>query len=319
MRIYYSDTFNLPLPEGHRFPGQKYAMLRERLLREGLVAPDDLHLSPLCADADIARAHDAAYVAAFESGGLDDRAIRRIGFPWSQHLVTRTRASTGGAVAAARAALEDGISGQLAGGTHHAHRDFGAGYCIYNDQAVAALAMLAQGWAGRVAIVDLDVHQGDGTAAMLRANPQVFVFSMHGEKNFPFRKYESDLDVPLPDGTQDENYLRALSEHLPAVFAFRPDLVLYQAGVDPLAEDTLGRLALTHDGLMARDETVLGECARRGIPVAMAIGGGYASPIAPSVEGYANTYRVVRKIHGPHSQVSVTPRNTAQGSADRRP
>jgi len=319
MRVYYSDTFNLPLPEGHRFPGQKYAMLRERLLRDGLVASDELRLSPLAEDADIARAHDAGYVAAFESGALDDRAIRRIGFPWSAHLVTRTRASTGGAVAAARAALEDGISGQLAGGTHHAHRDFGAGYCIYNDQAVAALWAIETGAASRVGIVDLDVHQGDGTAAILGTHPDAFVFSMHGEKNFPFHKYESDLDVPLPDGTEDGAYLRALADHLPAVFAFRPDLVLYQAGVDPLAEDKLGRLALTHDGLMARDEMVLGECARWGIPVAMAIGGGYANPIGPSVAAYANTYRVVRKIHGPQGQVAVKARNTDQGRADRLP
>lgn len=319
MRVYYSDSFNLPLPEGHRFPGQKYAMLRERLVHDGLVAPDELHLSPLCEDADIPRAHDAGYVAAFESGTLDDRAIRRIGFPWSTHLVTRTRASTGGAVAAARASLEDGISGQLAGGTHHAHRDFGAGYCIYNDQSVAALWAIETGAVSRVAIVDLDVHQGDGTAAILGRHASAFVFSMHGEKNFPFRKYDSDLDVPLPDGTADGAYLRALAEHLPAVFAFRPDLVLYQAGVDPLAEDKLGRLALSHIGLMARDEMVLGECARRGIPVAMAIGGGYASPIAPSVAAYANTYRVVRKVHGPNGLVAVTARNTAPGTADRSP
>ncbi len=317
MRVFYSDSFNLPLPEGHRFPGQKYAMLRERLLRERLVAPDELHLSPLAEDADIARAHDPAYIAAFEAGTLDERAIRRIGFPWSAHLVTRTRASTGGAVAAARAALEDGISGQLAGGTHHAHRDFGAGYCIYNDQAVAALWAIETGAARRVAIVDLDVHQGDGTAAILGPHAGMFVFSMHGEKNFPFRKYESDLDVPLPDGTQDGAYLRALAEHLPAVFAFRPDIVLYQAGVDPLAEDKLGRLSLTHAGLMARDGMVLGECARRGIPVAMAIGGGYANPIAPSVAAYANTYRVVREVHGPAGAIAIS-RNTAQGSADRR-
>jgi acetoin utilization deacetylase AcuC-like enzyme len=318
MRIYYSDTFNLPLPEGHRFPGQKYGMLRERLLREGLVAPDELHLAPLATDTDINGAHDADYVAAFESGTLDDRVMRRIGFPWSEYLVRRTRASTGGAVAAARAALEDGISGQLAGGTHHAHRDFGAGYCIYNDQAVAALRAIAEGWAERVAIVDLDVHQGDGNAAILQPDPAVFVFSMHGEKNFPFRKYGSDLDVPLPDGMEDDDYLRTLAENLPAVFAFRPGLVLYQAGVDPLAEDKLGRLALTHDGLMARDEMVLGECARRGIPVAMAIGGGYANPIAPSVAAYANTYRVVRRVHGPAGAVAVN-RNTAQGSAGRSP
>ena len=318
MRVYYSDTFNLPLPEGHRFPGQKYGMLRERLLREGLVAQQELHLSPLAEDSDIARAHDAAYVDAFESGTLGERVMRRIGFPWSEYLVRRTRASTGGAVASARAALADGISGQLAGGTHHAHWDFGAGYCIYNDQAVAALRALAEGWAARIAIIDLDVHQGDGTAAILGDHPSVFVFSMHGEKNFPFRKYESDLDVPLADGIEDDAYLRQLAEHLPAVFPFRPDLVLYQAGVDPLAEDKLGRLALTHDGLMARDEMVLGECARRAIPVAMAIGGGYANPIQPSVEAYANTYRVVRRIHGPAGAVAVS-RNTAQGSADRSP
>ncbi len=317
MRVYYSDTFNLPLPKGHRFPGQKYGMLRERLLREGLVALQELHISPLAEDADIARAHDAAYVNAFATGRLDEKAMRRIGFPWSEYLVRRTRASTGGAVASVRAALADGISGQLAGGTHHAHRDFGAGYCIYNDQAVAALRALAEGWAARIAIIDLDVHQGDGTAAILGDHPSVFVFSMHGEKNFPFRKHESDLDVPLPDGIEDDAYLRQLAEHLPAAFVFRPDLVLYQAGVDPLAEDKLGRLALTHDGLMARDEMVLGECARRAIPVAMAIGGGYANPIQPSVEAYANTYRVVRRVHGPAGAVAIS-RNTAQGSAGRR-
>jgi len=318
MRVYYSDTFNLPLPEGHRFPGQKYGMLREQLLREGLVAPHELHLSPLAEDRDIARAHAPDFIAAFEEGSLDERAIRRIGFPWSPHIVTRTRATVGGAVAATRAALDDGISGQLAGGTHHAHADFGAGYCIYNDQAVAALTALENGWVSRVAIVDLDVHQGDGTAAILAKHPDIFVFSMHGEKNFPFRKYESDLDVPLPDGMADAAYLRALAEHLPAVFAFRPDIVLYQAGIDPLEADKLGRLALTHDGLMARDEIVLGECARRGIPVAMAIGGGYANPIAPSVTAYANTYRVVRQIHGPSGSVALR-RSSVAGTAGKSP
>ncbi|MFP3920266.1 MAG: histone deacetylase [Dichotomicrobium sp.] len=318
MRVYYSDTFNLPLPEGHRFPGQKYAMLRAKLLRDGLVAPDELHLSPLAEDTDIARGHDADYIATFESGALDVRAIRRIGFPWSAQLVRRTRATVGGAIAAVRAALEDGLSGQLAGGTHHAHRDFGAGYCIYNDQAIAALCALDNGWAERVAVVDLDVHQGDGTAAILGARPSAFVFSMHGAKNFPFRKYDSDLDVPLPDGVEDDAYLRALADHLPAVFAFRPDLVLYQAGVDPLHVDKLGRLALTFDGLMARDEMVLGECARRGLPVAMAIGGGYADPITPSVTAYANTYAVARRVHRTGG-AAVSPRNNAPGNADRSP
>jgi len=319
VRVYYSDTFNLPLPQGHRFPGQKYGMLRERLLHEGLLSQRQLHVSPLAGDADLARAHAPDYMAGFESGALGDRAMRRIGFPWSDYLVRRTRASVGGALAATRSALDDGLSGQLAGGTHHAHRDFGAGYCIYNDHAVAALWAIDSGAASRVAIVDLDVHQGDGNAAILGSHPDVFVFSMHGEKNFPFRKYDSDLDVPLPDGTEDADYLRTLADHLPAVFAFGPDLVLYQAGVDPLAQDKLGRLALTHEGLMARDEMVLSACARRGIPVSMAIGGGYADPIAPSVAAYANTYRVARKIHGPKGHVTVTARNTVRGTGDRSP
>ena len=298
MRVFYSDTFDMPLPDGHRFPKSKYSMLREKLLADGLVGPGELHVSPLAETEDILRAHDAAYVEAFESGSIDAKAMRRIGFPWSEHLVTRTRASTGGAVAAALASLEDGISGQLAGGTHHAHRDFGSGYCIYNDHAVAALHLVATGEAKRVAIIDLDVHQGDGNAAILRDRPDVFVFSMHGQKNFPFRKQESDLDVALPDGVGDADYLEALEAHLPAVFAFAPDIILYQAGVDPLEADSLGRMALSFDGLMERDRMVLTACRDRGLPVSMGIGGGYSKPIQASVEAYANTYRVVREVFG---------------------
>ncbi len=297
MRFFYSDTFNLPLPAGHRFPGGKYTMLRERLLGEGVMKSEQLHRSPLASTDDLHRAHDADYVAQFESGALDREAMRRIGFPWSEHLVRRSRATVGGAVAAARAALDDGISGQLAGGTHHAHRDFGSGYCVYNDQAVAALRALAGNWVERVAIIDLDVHQGDGSAAILTGNPHVFVFSMHGAKNFPFRKSTSDLDVALPDGTDDVAYLEALDEHLSTVFAFRPDLVLYQAGVDPLEQDRLGRLALTYAGLRGRDEMVLRACLLHGVPVAMALGGGYCDPIETSVEAYANTYRAAKAIY----------------------
>ena len=298
MQVFYSDTFTLPLPEKHRFPGGKYRMLRERLIADGLVREDQLVESPLAATEDILRAHDADYVEAFETGTLDDKAIRRIGFPWSKQLVTRTRATAGGAVAAAKAALEDGIAGQLAGGTHHAHRDFGSGYCIYNDHAIAALSLIETGLARRIAIIDLDVHQGDGNAAILTPVPEVFVFSMHGEKNFPFRKTVSDLDVPLPDQMEDEAYLETLERHLPAVFAFAPDLVLYQSGVDALSHDKLGRLSLTHDGLMQRDAAVLSACRARGIPVALGLGGGYADPIEASVEAYANTYRVAKRLYG---------------------
>lgn len=297
MKFFYSDTFNLPLPAGHRFPGAKYTMLRERLLGDGVLRAEQLERSEPASTDDLLRAHDKDYLARFESGSLGREAMRRIGFPWSRHLVRRVRATVGGAIGAARAALNDGISGQLAGGTHHAHRDFGSGYCVYNDQAVAALRALSSGWVQRVAIIDLDVHQGDGSAAILTGNPDVFVFSMHGEKNFPFRKCTSDLDVALPDATDDSAYLDALEEHLPSVFAFRPDLVLYQAGVDPLREDRLGRLALTYAGLKARDEMVLRACLLQGVPVSMALGGGYCDPIGASVEAYANTYRAAKSVY----------------------
>lgn len=297
MRFYTSDRFVIPLPSGHSFPGRKYILLREQLVRDGILKPDRILPSPRADDADIALAHAPDYIAAVRAGDLDAQAQRRIGLPWSENLIDRVTATMGGAVAAAVEALDHGLSGQLAGGTHHAHRDFGAGYCIFNDFAIAALKVLTEGWATRVAIIDLDVHQGDGNAAILAAHPDIFVFSMQGERNFPFRRVASDLDVDLPDGTEDAAYLRALAEHLPAVFDFRPDLVLYQAGVDPLREDRLGRLALTHDGLMRRDRLVLTECRSRGIPVAMAIGGGYATPIEASVAAYTNTYRVAKEVY----------------------
>ena len=298
MKFFYSDTFNLNLPPGHRFPGTKYTMLRKTLLEERVIEASALHASPLASDADLLRAHDEDYVRSIETGTIDKSAMRRIGFPWSKHVANRARATMGGAILAARAALEDGLSGQMAGGTHHAHYDFGAGYCVYNDFAIAALTMLDEARLTRVAIIDLDVHQGDGNAAILSSRDDVFVLSLHGEKNFPFRKVQSDLDVNLPDGIEDEAYLEALTEALPAVWAFKPDLVLYQAGVDPLSEDKLGRMALTHDGLIKRDMLVLSECKARGIPVSMAIGGGYADPIDASVAAYANTYRIAKDIWG---------------------
>ncbi len=273
-------------------------MLRALLLEDNILQVAQLVESSPASDESILRAHAPEFVAQFENGALEEKAMKRIGFPWSPELVMRVRATVGGAIGAAEAALEHGVSGQLAGGTHHAHPTFGSGYCVYNDQAVAALHLLAVGLVERLAIIDLDVHQGDGSAAIFANNPSVFVFSMHGEKNFPFRKFPADLDVALPDGTGDDDYLRALTDHLPAVFEFRPDFIFYQAGVDPLAEDRLGRLALTHDGLMRRDRAVLHACKSRSIPVSMAIGGGYADPIQASVTAYANTYRVAKNVHG---------------------
>lgn len=298
MKFFYSDAFDLNLPPGHRFPSNKYALLRRKLFEDDIVRPDQLEASPLAGDDALHRAHAPDYIAAIDNGTIAPAAMRRIGFPWSRHVADRARATMGGAVLAAKTALEYGLSGQLSGGTHHAHYDFGAGYCVYNDFAVAALALLAEGLAERVAVVDLDVHQGDGNATLLGPREDVFVLSVHGEKNFPFRKMKSDLDVELPDGVGDEAYLAALAEALPSVWGFRPDIVLYQGGVDPLKEDRLGRMALTYDGLMARDRMVLSQAKARGVPVSMAIGGGYAQPIDASVVAYANTYRIAKEIWG---------------------
>lgn len=298
MRFFYPDTAELPLPAGHRFPSGKYRLLRDLIMREGLLDGAILAPSPLASEGELGRAHCPAYVRSVLDGTLTADAQRRIGLPWSPALVARSRASVGGSLAAARAALVDGLSGQLAGGTHHAHRDFGSGFCTFNDLAVTALTLLTERKVDRVAIVDLDVHQGDGNAAILAGNPAVLVLSVHGEKNFPFRKVASDIDVGLADGTEDRAYMRALAEVLPAIEEFRPDLVLYLSGADPLASDTLGRLSLTFEGLIERDRLVLETFRRRGIPLSIAIGGGYADPIGDSVSVYANTFATARAVWG---------------------
>lgn len=297
MWFYASTDFDLPLPDGHRFPGQKYGLLRQRLIADEILAPPQLHASPRASRADILSVHSASYVDALADGSIDPKAVRRLGFPWSPQIPVRGERTVGGALIAARTALKVGLSGQLAGGTHHAHRDFGAGFCIYNDLAATAMVLLEEGAVDRVAIVDLDVHQGDGNAALLADHPDIFILDLHGEKNFPFRKIPSTLDVPLPDGMEDAAYLSTLAAHLPAVWDFRPDLILYQAGVDPLRSDKLGRLDLSFGGLMARDEMVLSQAHGRGIPCSMAIGGGYAVPIEETVTAYANTYRVAKRIY----------------------
>jgi acetoin utilization deacetylase AcuC-like enzyme len=282
MLIYYTDRFVLPLPPGHRFPMRKYAALRERvaavagpLLREPTGVSDD----------QLVRAHDPAYIAAVSSGTLEASAQRRIGFPWSPEMVERSRRSAGATLAACRSALLQGCGINLAGGTHHAHRNFGEGFCVFNDAAVAARAVQAEANVERVLIVDLDVHQGDGTAAIFAGDPSVFTFSMHCRNNFPFRKCHSDLDVELDDGTGDRAYLAALSNALPrAVECSRPQLAIYLAGADPFSGDRLGRLALTKAGLAARDRFVFATLQDTGIPVAIAMAGGYADRIDDIVD-----------------------------------
>lgn len=289
MRLYYPDTPDLPLPPGHRFPAGKYRQLRARLAREGLLDGCEVMPGPEAGMPDLVRAHDPVYVAAVRDGTLSADQQRRIGFPWSQVMARRAAAVAGGTLAAGRAALDSGISGQLAGGTHHAHGAFGSGYCVFNDIAVASLALLAEGAVGRIAILDLDVHQGDGNAAILAPHPHVLVVSVHGANNFPFRKVPSDLDIALPDGTEDTDYMAALEPAFDRIGAFRPDLLFYLSGADPIASDTLGRLSLTLGGLAARDARVFAFARRKGLPVAFVLGGGYASPIEDTISGYAGT------------------------------
>ncbi len=297
MRAFYSDTFVLPLPPGHRFPMEKYALLRERVLAEGIVPPDRLHVPEPATVVELARAHTPAYIERVLAGQLTSAEQRRIGFPWSPAMVERSRRSAGATIAACRVALSEGVGVNLAGGTHHAFADAGAGYCVFNDAAVAARAMQAEGRARRIAIIDCDVHQGDGTAAILADDPTIFTFSIHGAHNFPFRKQHSDLDIALPDATGDAAYLDALEWGLQQTFATaRPDLVIYLAGADPYYDDRLGRLSLTKAGLAERDRLVFAWCRTAGVPVAVTMAGGYARQISDTVDIHAHTVMVAAEL-----------------------
>jgi len=297
MRAFYSDHFVLPLPEGHKFPMAKYSRLRERILAEGIVSADDLHEAPLAAVEDLRLVHEAGYVDAVLNGTVAPDIQRRIGFPWSPQMVERSRRSVGATIAAAQAALDDGVAANLAGGTHHAFADRGEGFCVFNDVAVAARVLQRAHLARRIAIVDLDVHQGNGTAAIFNGDTSVFTFSMHGDKNFPFKKESSDLDVPLADGTGDDEYLSLLQRHLPEVLnRHQPDFVFYLAGADPFEGDRLGRLKMTIEGLRRRDEIVMDACTKARLPAAISMSGGYANDVDAIVTIHTNTIRTACSI-----------------------
>ena len=297
MQLFYADHFVLPLPPGHRFPMEKYSRLREQLVAGGEFNPADFCVPDGADDTALLRAHSADYLQRVITGELSDAEQRRIGFPWTPEMVERSRRSAGATLAACRSALEHGCAANMAGGTHHAHRDFGSGFCVFNDAAVAALAMRAEGRVRRVAIIDCDVHQGDGTAAILANTPDVFTLSLHGDKNFPFRKTVSDRDIALPDGTGDADYLAALAPALDEVLThFRPELVIYLAGADPHEGDRLGRLSLTFDGLAQRDAMVLRACRDQRIPVAIAMAGGYGHDINDTVAIHATTLRTAARL-----------------------
>src|SRR4051812_1587914 len=240
MKVFYSDRFVLPLPEGHRFPMRKYSMLRERVAADDICGPGELRIPHAVTDEEILRAHDSGYLQNVVTGRLTDKEMRRIGFPWSERMVERSRRASGGTLDACRSALEEGLAANLAGGTHHAFADRGEGFCVLNDSAIAARALRAEGLVEKVVVIDTDVHQGNGTAAILRGDRNVFTFSIHGAKNYPFRKEESDLDVPLPDGANDGAFLAALSGALDRVLDLRTwDLAIFLAGADPFEDDKL--------------------------------------------------------------------------------
>jgi acetoin utilization deacetylase AcuC-like enzyme len=288
MKAFYCDHFVLPLPEGHRFPMQKYRLLREKLLADGV--PVQLEEPAEVSVQQLDQTHDPRYVQRVLQGRLTESEIRRLGFPWSPALVERSRRSSGGTLGACRAALNDDFAANLAGGTHHAGYDFAEGFCLFNDAAVAIRALQAEGIVQRILIIDADVHQGNGTAHIFQGDSRVYTFSIHGEYNFPLRKIPGRLDVGLSDGTGDDEYLIALERGLTrAIAEANAELVIYLAGADPYEGDRLGRLKLTKAGLLARDCLVFGHCQAAKLPIAIAMAGGYAPNVNDIVEIQANT------------------------------
>ncbi len=295
LHAWTSARYGIPLPAEHRFPIAKYALLREGVLARGLVSPAHLH-EPLRVDtADLLKVHTATYVDNLTSGHLSEPELRRLGFPWSAHLVERAYRAVGGTCEAAEAALALGLTINLAGGTHHAFADHGEGFCVFNDVAVAIHRLLAAGSIRRAAIIDLDVHQGNGTHSIFAGDPRVYTFSMHARRNYPFHKVAGSLDIALEDGTTDGDYLEQLADALPGIIrSAEPDLVVYLAGADPHESDRLGRLSLTFDGLARRDALVIQACREVGIPVVITVAGGYGRDIEATVRAHLATVAVAR-------------------------
>lgn len=295
--LVYHPDFVSPLPPHHRFPMPKFGRVYQMLIRDGVALPYQFHIPAPADPSTLELVHDSGYVHAFCTGSIDARAMRRIGLPWTEALVHRTCAAVGGTIKTAQLALEHGLACSTAGGTHHAHSNFGSGYCIFNDLAVAARTVMSNGSVQRILIVDLDVHQGDGTASIFQNDPAVFTFSVHCGANFPFRKCAGDLDIDLPVGTDNPAYMGALEKHLPKLLAtLTPELVLYDAGVDPHIEDRLGKLALTTDGLHARDSYVIRSCLSAGIPIACVIGGGYDRDIDRLARRHCTLHRAADEL-----------------------
>lgn len=298
MKIYYSDHYDLPLPKEHRFPMQKYGLIRRSLLEQGIVKENELFPAPLSSKEDILRVHTESYYLDIQNGTLGTKEQRLIGFPWSPIMIKRSRASVGGFLAAVNASLKDGIAGNLSGGTHHSFPDRGEGFCVFNDFAIASKKLIHERGFKNILILDLDVHQGNGNAFILTPRKECYVVSFHGKNNYPFRKEKSDLDIELPNDTTDDTYLSQLQHTLKELESLRPwDIILYQAGVDGLQEDKLGKLSLSHKGMYERDRLVFQFAKKKSTPLAVGLGGGYSNPITSTVEAHLNTYRAIKEIY----------------------
>jgi acetoin utilization deacetylase AcuC-like enzyme len=295
--VVYHPDYVTPLPAGHRFPMPKFQLLKDLLLQDGVIQASQLYQPGPPPQDWIELVHTPNYVNAYCQGTLDERVQRRIGLPWSPGLVKRTCTAIGGTILTAKLALQHGIACNSAGGTHHAFPDYGSGFCIFNDMAIAIRLLQKQSLIKTALIIDLDVHQGDGTAWIFQNDPTVFTFSMHCDINFPSRKQTSDLDIPLPEGTEDATYLQTLKKLLPDILSqVKPDLVFYDAGADPHKDDALGKLALTNTGLFERDAYVLQTCTQAGYPVACVIGGGYSPNLSALIYRHSLLHRAAVEI-----------------------
>lgn len=297
LHIAWHPVYAHPLPEGHRFPMLKYELIPEQLVHEGTIRSEQLFAPDAMSERDLLRIHTEEYVGKLQKGTLTKTEERRTGFPWSEALVYREKVIMQGTLDAAIYALQHGIAMNVAGGTHHAFRDRGEGFCLFNDLALAAQWLLDHQKVQKVLVCDLDVHQGNGTAAIFAHEPRVFTFSMHGAHNYPMHKEQSDLDVPLPDGTDDAGYLEMLQDHYISILdSFRPDIILYQCGVDILNTDKLGRLNVSLQGCKLRDQLIMAKAITRGIPVCGALGGGYSEDLRVIVEAHCNTFRYAASL-----------------------
>jgi len=298
VRVAFSPGYYVELPATHRFPMGKYPLLHQILIRDGVISPNDVHESDEAEWGDLQLVHTPEYLSDLAHGTLSPTAVRRLGLPWLPGMLRRSRLAVGGTLFAARTALTDGVAGNLAGGTHHAFADRGEGFCVLNDVAIAIRALRRDGAIRRALVVDLDVHQGNGTADVLSGDAGAFTFSMHGQKNYPFRKMQSSRDVGLPDSMSDEAYMAELERHLAqSLRESRPDIAFYLAGVDVVAGDRFGRLNLTADGLARRDRHVLTTLRDAGVPVAIVLSGGYAQTVERTAELHSTVFREARRVH----------------------